>query len=178
MKRLALILSLFFVFHFINNAQVPPPSKCIPLWERWGDVNGDLKTDINDSIRLQQLVWAHASYEDFPYGDVNRDSILDNSDILILQFYLAGRTTLPVTDGSIDASLVTTKFGDCNLSGTVNAADLSFLANVLAGNITPTPQQKASCEALWDGKLSILDLSVLSNWLAGNIPVLPLVPSQ
>lgn len=176
MRRLTLILFLCFTFHFVNQAQVPPPSKCIPLWQRWGDVTGRAKSDVTDVFRMQQLVAGHASVDDFPYGDVNQDGIIDNSDILIMQFALAGRATMPVTDGSIDASLVTTKFGDCNLDGVVSVLDLSFMANVMAGNITPNPSQKASCDVQWNGVINVIDLNIIANFLAGNIPVLPLIP--
>lgn len=125
---------------------------------------------------MQQLVAAHADPSDFPYGDVNQDGVIDNSDILIMQFALAGQATMPVTDGSIDASLVTTKFGDCNLDGVVSVLDLSFMANVMAGNITPTPSQKASCDVQWNGVINVIDLNVIANYLAGNISVLPLIP--
>lgn len=142
-----------------------------------GDANDDGVLNIDDAIQLQHLVWTATPALNFRYLDLDQSGFLDNTDILILQFRLAGRIQeLPVLDGSISASLVTTRFGDCNLDGVVNVSDLSFLANALAGNIHPTAAQKASCDVQWNGVLNVTDLNILANWLAGNVDVLPLIP--
>jgi hypothetical protein len=65
--------------------------------------------------------------------------------------------------------------GDCDLNGVVNVTDLIVMANALAGNLTLTPTQKATCDVLNDGSglITIQDLITLANFLAGNIKTLP-----
>lgn len=176
MRPFLFILFLLTAFT-INTTYSKTISQCAPIYPRMGDSNTDCSINLDDAIALQHMAWTHEAASTYPQMDLDQSGTIDNTDILIMQMYLAGRTPhLPVLDGSINASLVTTKWGDCNMDGIVNVSDLSFLANALAGNITPTPAQKASCDVSWSGNLTVQDLSVLANWLAGNISVLPLIP--
>lgn len=177
MRQFLFILFLFTMF-IICSAHATT-TQCAPIYPRMGDSDSNCTINLDDSIALQHMVWSHEAASTYPQMDLDQSGTLDNTDILIMQYFLAGRIShLPNLDGSISASLVTTKFGDCNMDGTVNVSDLSFLANALAGNVHPTPAQKASCDVQWNNTLNTTDLNILANWLAGNVSVLPLIPPQ
>src|SRR5581483_10099939 len=67
--------------------------------------------------------------------------------------------------------------GDLTGDGQVTVQDLVVLANIIAGNISPTPTQKISGDVFQDGsgQITIQDLVTLANFIAGNIHTLPVV---
>ena len=66
--------------------------------------------------------------------------------------------------------------GDINGDNTVNVTDLLLMANILAGNFTPTSVQKDAADVQKDGtnRVTVSDLLTLANFLAGNTRTLPL----
>jgi hypothetical protein len=68
-------------------------------------------------------------------------------------------------------------FGDLNGDNQVTVSDLVILANIIAGNINPTPTQKTLGDVFQDGsgQITIQDLVTMANFLAGNIHNLPVV---
>jgi hypothetical protein len=66
--------------------------------------------------------------------------------------------------------------GDISGDGQVTVSDLVLLANIIAGNISPTPAQKQAGDVFQDGQITIQDLVTLANFIAGNIHSLPVVP--
>jgi len=71
----------------------------------------------------------------------------------------------------------TAVMGDLNGDGVVTVSDLVVLANVIAGNLTLTPVQKAAADVSQNGsgQLDITDLVTLANFLAGNIKTMPVI---
>ncbi len=65
--------------------------------------------------------------------------------------------------------------GDVNGDNVVNVSDLVLMANILAGNFTPTAVQKDASDVQKDGtnKITVGDLITLANFLAGNTRTLP-----
>jgi hypothetical protein len=66
--------------------------------------------------------------------------------------------------------------GDINGDNAVNVNDLVLMANILAGNLTPTAVQKDAADVLKDAtnRVTVGDLITLANFLAGNTKTLPL----
>jgi hypothetical protein len=66
--------------------------------------------------------------------------------------------------------------GDINGDNVVNVTDLLLMANILAGNFTPTSVQKDAADVLKDqnNNITVSDLITLANFLAGNTKTLPL----
>jgi len=66
--------------------------------------------------------------------------------------------------------------GDVNGDNVVNISDLVLMANILAGNVTPTAVQKDAADVSKDASnnITVSDLVTLANFLAGNIKTLPL----
>ncbi|HZS46038.1 MAG TPA: choice-of-anchor Q domain-containing protein, partial [Blastocatellia bacterium] len=65
--------------------------------------------------------------------------------------------------------------GDLTGDGQVTVQDLVVLANIIAGNISPTPTQLGAADVFDDhtGQITIQDLVTLANFIAGNIHSLP-----
>ena len=65
--------------------------------------------------------------------------------------------------------------GDINGDNVVNVTDLLLMANILAGNFTPTQIQKDAADVLKDASnsINVTDLLTLANFLAGNTRTLP-----
>lgn len=184
MLRFMLILSVLSLFILVaSNHNLVNAQSCIAA-SRWGDVNMDGIVDDADALKLQSMVNSHVTLSEYYplanlyHGAMDSD-FLDNEDLVTLQMLLAGRisnTSLPISSGLPYPVPHFIRYGDLNGDGIVNVTDLSFLANVLAGNITPTVDQRAAADVLYNGTVNVSDLSVMANFLAGNIHILPVVP--
>jgi hypothetical protein len=76
-----------------------------------------------------------ASGCDATYGDLNQDTRVDLTDLVILSHYLVGN----MFQGTPPFSAALTK-ADLDRSGSVNAVDLVILQNFLAGNVACLPK--------------------------------------
>src|SRR5581483_11037769 len=81
------------------------------------------------------------------------------------------------TAATFDLTNINIVSGDLTGDGQVTVQDLVVLANIIAGNITPSPTQKISGDVFQDGsgQITIQDLVTLANFIAGNIHTLPVV---
>lgn len=66
-----------------------------------GDLNGDSKIDIADTLYLKRALAGWTGYDlNFSAADINEDGVIDQADLMVLERYLAGWAgyeTLPVT---------------------------------------------------------------------------------
>ena len=95
--------------------------------------------------------------------------------------FTVNATTAAVNStASFNLTNITMKFGDLSGDGQIDITDLVLLANVLAGNVNPSPTQKPAGDVFDDhtGQVTIQDLVTLANFLAGNIHSLPVIQGQ
>ena len=116
-----------------------------------GTVSGGTFTvtfDETSSPKLSQLTGTIFSSTPGLYGDLNNDTVLNVSDLILMANALAGNTTVDKTAG------------DLTLDGKLNVNDLILLANFLAGNIAHLPVDKTNSTASNPPDLTAFGLGV------------------
>lgn len=84
----------------------------------YGNINGDRYLDTDDAALIQQLIDDGSTADEYPLADANRDGILDDRDVALVNNVANGQTATiwhinyhdTNGDGVMDEELVSTKF--------------------------------------------------------------------
>lgn len=137
------------------------------------DINQDGKVNNDDTNILRSKV---SSTKKYKTGDINMDGIVAADDVIIIENYILGKTTLTIDqmtladytkDGKIDntdanslAKSIVSNYvvGDINMDGKINMLDIRILNSYLSNIKGLNTVEKLLADINGDGKINASDL--------------------